>query len=86
MGNLSGLFFMAGGGLVCWGCCSGGGCNRFSGIMGVRFLLSDMYFALSVRICGCLLHGIGQFWLQLWWQKSCSAMCSACFSSFVDVL
>ena len=61
MGNLSGLFFMLGGRLVCWGCCSGGGCRGFSGILGVSSLLSDMYFVLSVRACGCVLHGFGQF-------------------------
>ena len=61
MGNLSGLFFMLGGGLGCWGCCGSGGCKGFSGILGVSSLLSDMYVALSVRACGYLLHGFGQF-------------------------
>ena len=84
MGNFSGLFFMLGGGLFCWVCCIGGGCEGFSGILGVS-LLSVMYFGLSVRACECVLHGFIQFWLQLWWQKNCSAICSACFSSFVGV-
>ena len=79
MGNLSGLFFMWGNGLGCWGCCGSRGCKGFSCILGVSSLLSDIYFVLNVRACRCLLHGFGQFWLQLWWQKSCSAICSAFF-------
>ena len=63
IGNFSGLFFMWGGGLGCSGCGGGG----FSGILGVSSLFTDMYCGLSVRACGCLLHEVGQFWLQLWW-------------------
>ena len=51
----------------------------FSVILGVSSLLTDMYRALSVRACGCVLHVFGQFWLQLWWQNNCSAICSAFF-------
>lgn len=58
------LFFMLEGILGCCICC-GGGCKGLSSILGVSSLLFDMYFVLSVRICGCLLHGLGQFWLQL---------------------
>ena len=65
MENFSGLFFMLDGELVCWGCCRGGGCIGFSVILGISSLLSDMYLALSVRACGCVLHIFGQFWLQL---------------------
>ncbi len=65
MGNPSGLFLMLGGGFGCCICCGNGGCRGFSGIMGVNSRLSEMYLALSVRICGCLLHGIEQSWLQL---------------------
>jgi hypothetical protein len=83
MGNLSGLFFILGGG---FGCCGVGGGKGFSCIMGVSSLLSDMYFVFSVRARGCLLQGFGQFWLQLCWQKSCSAICSAFISDFVGVL
>ena len=42
----------------------------FSCIMGVSSLFADVYRVLSVRACGCLLHGFGQYWLQFWWQKS----------------
>jgi hypothetical protein len=86
MGNRSGLFFILGGGFGCWGCCGVGGGKGISGIMGVSSLLSDMYLIFSVRACGCLLQGFGQFWLQLWWQKSCSAIFSALISDFVGVL
>ena len=65
MGNLSGLFFILRGGFGCWGCCGVDGVKRFSGIMGVSFMLFDMYFVFSVRARGCLLQGFGQFWLQL---------------------
>lgn len=54
IGNLSGLFFYVGSGLGCCSCCGNGGCKGFSAIMGVSSLLSDMYFVLSVRACGCL--------------------------------
>ncbi len=60
MGNASGLFLMLEGGFGCCSCCGNGGCKGFSGILGVSSRLSDMYLALSVRVCGCLLHGIGQ--------------------------
>ena len=86
MGNFSGLFFMLGGGLGCSGCGGNGRRKGSSDILGVSSLLSDMYFVLSVRACGYLLQGVGQFWLQLWWQKNCSAICSAFISSFVGVL
>ena len=86
IGNLSGFFIILGGGLGWWGCCGNGGCRGFSCILGVNSLFTDMYCALSVRACGCLLHGFVQCWLQLWWQKSFSAICSAFFSSFVGVL
>ena len=66
MGNLIGLFFILEGGLGCWGCCGSGGCKEFSGVLGVSSLLSDIYFVLSVRACGCLLQGFEQLWLQLW--------------------
>jgi hypothetical protein len=79
MGNLSGLFFMLGGGLGCCACCGGVIGRVLSCVLGVRSLLSDVYFVLSVRVYRCLLHGLGQFWLQLGWQNSCSAMCSAFF-------
>ena len=78
-----GYFFMLGGGL---GCCGSGRCNVFSCMLGVSSLFSYMYVGFSVRTCGCLLHGFGQFWVQLCWQKSCSAIHRAVFLSFVGVL
>ena len=63
MENFSGLFFILGGGLGCTSCVGGGS----SGTLGVSSLFTDMYCGLSVRACGCLLHEVGQFWLQLWW-------------------
>ena len=61
MGNLSGLFFMLGGGLGCSGCCGSSGYRVSSGILGVSSLFSVMYRVLRVRACGCLLHVFGQF-------------------------
>lgn len=57
MGNCIGLFFMLGGGFGCSGCDGG----IFSVIPGVISLFIDMYCVLSVRACGCLLHGVRQF-------------------------
>ena len=53
------------GGLGCSGCCGSVGCMGSSGVMGVSSLFSEMYRVLSVRACGCVLHGVGQFWFQL---------------------
>ena len=86
MGNLSGLFFMLGGGLDCRGCCGVVRCVGFSYTLGVSSLFSDIYLVLSVRVCGCMTQKFRQFWLQLCWQKSCSAIRNADFSSFVGVL
>jgi hypothetical protein len=50
MGNLSGLFFMLGGGLGCWGCYGSGGYKGF--------LHSGCYFSIFLYIscfeCTCL--------------------------------
>ena len=86
MENLRGLFFMLGGGLGCWGGCGSSRYNEFSCVLGVSSLFSDIYLAFSVRTYGCLVHGLVQFWLQLCWQKNCSAIRSAVFSSYVGVL
>ena len=59
MGNLSGFFSMLAGGLGCWGCCGSGGCKGFACILGVSSLFPDIYLALSMRICGFLLHRFG---------------------------
>ena len=34
-------------------------------LLAVSYLFSDIYLALRVRACGCLVHEFGQFWLQL---------------------
>ena len=85
-GKIAWIVFYVRGGLGCWGCCGSGGCRGVSNIVGVSSLFSDMYCVLSVRACECLLHGIGQFGLQLGWQKSFSAICNAFFISFVEVV
>ena len=76
------VIFYVGGGLRYCICCGGGGCRGLSGILGVSILLFDMYFALSVLLCGCLLHGLGQFWLQRGWQNNFSTMCNVFFLQF----
>ena len=86
MESLSGLFFVLGGGLGCWDCCGSNGCKGFTCILNVSSLFPDIYLAFNVQACGCVLHRFGQFWLQFCWQKSCSAIRSAVFLSFVGIL
>ena len=86
IGYLSGLFTMLEGGLVGCICCCIDMFRGFIGILGVIVWLFVIYLVFRVRGGGCMLHTFGQSWLQLGWQKSCSAMFNALFSNFVGVL
>lgn len=50
------------------GCCVSCGsnvCMGLSDMLGINSLLSNMYFVLSVRLCGWSLDWLGQFVVQL---------------------
>ena len=84
--NLLWLFSTFVGGGECWGCCAIEGCTRLSIILGCNVLFSEMYCVLSVLDFMWLVHGVGQFWLQVGLQNNCVAIFSVLISSFVGAL